>query len=341
METSIAVSQVPDIAELQSLARHEHVLTRKKCSILWVDGESAFTINERGLPMLRLSRWFDIEDLSTPFLAINVSNRTREQRQRNDEFLQTNQTGYWLVPKLAFEQGIEGRTIILFHSTQKGSSNIYVGTCVSSSESGRTKNNLPRYTLTAKNPWKCVGVTEVTFTEMFRGFTMSANPTVVWADIERYTSPRGEEWIDGDCSDDSGGYNKPVETSQRVGHAIFVQRLMTVWKGRCALTGLKAPRLVQACHIVPWSEATPSERVSKDNGLLLCAHLHALLDSHLLGFDEDGRLLLDNSMDAELRELVLAGGANNLSKRPTKEQAAFLDRQKMAARQAGHVLVRV
>ena len=176
---------------------------------------------------------------------------------------------------------------------------------------------------------------------------MSANPTVLWADPNRYNSPADEEIdVDGIGNNDGdpdgkGGYNKPVLTSQRFGHELFVQRLTNIWQERCALTNLKAPRLVQACHIVPWSEATPAERVCSDNGLLLCAHLHALFDSHLLGFDIDGHLLLAHNLDENVRSLVLSSGAVRLRKSPTEAQATFLRRHKEIAHEAQHHLVRV
>ena len=114
----------------------------------------------------------------------------------------------------------------------------------------------------------------------------------MWADIQGYSYPSNENRCHGeerDHVDDSAaveGFNRPAMVQQRVGHEIFVQRLSKYWRGQCALTNLNAPRLVQACHIVPWSEATPAERVNRDNGLLLCTHLHALFDSHLLRSEE-------------------------------------------------------
>ena len=295
--------------------------------------------------MPHLTRWFDIPNLPTPFLAINLSNRKLASRQTNAQFLPTKQTGHWQLPKAALNHGTEGQPIVLFYS-DKGASTLYVGTCVSKRNSDQTRNGQPRYILTVARHWENVGETDVTFSAFLKGFPLSSNATVLWADLDRYTPPEGEAGIDessnGDGDDEQGGeggYNETVTSSQRVNHNVFVARLNAIWEGRCALTALKAPRLVQACHINPWNDATPAERVSAHNGLLLCAHLHALFDSHLLSFDSQGYLLLADDLSANVRRLVLACGKKQLRKSPTEEQAMFLQRHQDTARETGHRLL--
>ncbi|WP_321894620.1 HNH endonuclease [Paraburkholderia heleia] len=297
--------------------------------------------------MSQLSRWFDIPNLRTPFLAINLSNPKPESRETNDKLFPKRQTGHWPLTKAVLEHGIEGQTIVLFYS-DKGTATIYVGTCVSKRETGQTKDGKPRYTFTVARPWKDEGHTEVSFSRFFEGFRMSANPTVVWADMNGYASPLGEEFYREESDDESdhqygegGGYDVLGISSQRIGHDVFVQRVVDVWGRRCALTEIEAPRLVQACHIVPWSEATPEERTSAHNGLMLCAHLHALFDSHLLGFDADGHLLLADGIDTSVRALALAGGRVRLRKIPSARQIEFLRRHRETAHKAGRRLVRV
>ncbi|CAE6837077.1 HNH endonuclease [Paraburkholderia aspalathi] len=295
--------------------------------------------------MPQLNRWFDIPNLRTPFLAINLSNPRPESRETNDKLFPKRQTGHWPLTKAVLQHGIEGQTIVLFYS-QNGRSSVYVGTCVSKRETGQTKDGKPRYTLTVAHHWKDEGQANVSFSKFFEGFRKSSNPTVVWADMQGYASPRGEEvdrkGADGESDQDGeGGYDVPGLSSQRVGHDVFVQRVVGVWGRRCALTNLEAPRLVQACHIVPWSEATPEERTSAHNGLMLCAHLHALFDSHLLGFDTDGRLLLAHGIDASVRALVLVGRRLCLRKAPSARQVELLQRHQEAAKKAGYRLDRV
>ena len=44
---------------------------------------------------------------------------------------------------------------------------------------------------------------------------------------------------------------------QRVGQDVFRDALMVYWDGRCAVTGVREPRLLRASHIKPWANATP------------------------------------------------------------------------------------
>lgn len=131
--------------------------------------------------MLKLNHWSDISKLSMPFLAINISNRKPATRALNDKLFRVKKTGHWRLTKAVLRVGVEKQTVVLFYSN-KGVSNIYIGTCDAKRKTGLTKNGAPRYTLTMKHPWKDKGTTNVTFSKFFEGCRMSSNPTVVWVD---------------------------------------------------------------------------------------------------------------------------------------------------------------
>lgn len=78
---------------------------------------------------------------------------------------------------------------------------------------------------------------------------------------------------------------------QRRGQDLFRERLIQVWGGRCAVTGLAVPELLRASHAKPWKDATDAERLDPFNGLLLAAHLDAAFDQGLMAVAEDGALL--------------------------------------------------
>lgn len=65
---------------------------------------------------------------------------------------------------------------------------------------------------------------------------------------------------------------------QRAGQDLFRQGLLDFWEGRCAVTGLAVPELLQSSHIKPWADCdTDSERLDIWNGFLLAPHLDAAL----------------------------------------------------------------
>jgi len=60
---------------------------------------------------------------------------------------------------------------------------------------------------------------------------------------------------------------------------IFKKALMEVYSGKCCICGLSIKELLQAAHIRPYRECTDEEKISVNNGLLLCANHHRLFDS--------------------------------------------------------------
>jgi hypothetical protein len=307
--------------------------------------------------MTTLIRWFDVPGLSAaPFLAINLSNAKPETRSKNTHLFEGGKTGDWLLNKALHGKFLVDHPVVLYFRVDRAHALIYTGRCLQVRKNGIAKDGRPRFRLTMANGWHVEGQTTVPFTRFFEGFTMSSNPTVVWATPERYSEPEDDlpeiddvntDPADPDDDPDDDAYvgvlgaETMAEVALRAHQRIFVRRLTRVWGKRCALTGLSAPRLLHSCHIVPYKGATPEEKVSAHNGLLLCAHLHMLMDAHLLGFDDEGALLLARSLDGNVRALVLAPGATRLRRVPSAEQVAYLQRHRHCALSIGNVLTRV
>ena len=100
-----------------------------------------------------------------------------------------------------------------------------------------------------------------------------------------------------------GDTEREATVRQRIGQSLFRQGLMTLWGGRCAITGLAVPELLRASHAKPWAAATDVERLDVFNGLLLAAHLDAAFDAGLITVRHDGVVLASTT---------LAAGAINL-----------------------------
>jgi putative restriction endonuclease len=60
---------------------------------------------------------------------------------------------------------------------------------------------------------------------------------------------------------------------------LFREALLAAYNGACAFTGIKNTDALEACHVVPWSQARKSERLDVRNGLLLNAYHHKLFDA--------------------------------------------------------------
>ena len=69
---------------------------------------------------------------------------------------------------------------------------------------------------------------------------------------------------------------------------LFRKALRQAYDDTCAFTGISYldDGLLEACHIVPWAEATPAERLDVRNGILLNPLHHKLFDRQYLTIDE-------------------------------------------------------
>ena len=120
---------------------------------------------------------------------------------------------------------------------------------------------------------------------------------------------------------------------RRLHQASFRAAVITAYRGRCALSGLREPRLLDAAHIVSDSDQAMGQP-DVENGLPLSKLHHAAFDSHLIGIDPDyrvhvpGRLL--GQQDGPLLEALkqLQGNQLHLPMRD-KDQP---DRDRLALR---------
>ena len=60
---------------------------------------------------------------------------------------------------------------------------------------------------------------------------------------------------------------------------IFRQTLLRAYRSQCAICGLSLKEALEAAHIVPWLESSHTERMSPNNGILLCSNHYKLFDS--------------------------------------------------------------
>jgi hypothetical protein len=82
----------------------------------------------------------------------------------------------------------------------------------------------------------------------------------------------------------------------RIGQSSFKKALLAVEK-KCRLCGLSDERFLVASHIKPWSESNNQERLYVNNGLLLCPNDDALFDKGYISFDDNGNILIADSLD--------------------------------------------
>src|SRR5688500_2772054 len=76
---------------------------------------------------------------------------------------------------------------------------------------------------------------------------------------------------------------------QRLHQASFREAVIAAYRGRCALSGLREPLLLDAAHIIEDKHERLGQPVVQ-NGIPLAKTHHAAFDAHLIGIDSDFRI---------------------------------------------------
>ena len=94
------------------------------------------------------------------------------------------------------------------------------------------------------------------------------------------------------------------DRTERLGQSEYRKRLMEMWDGRCAVSGIAVTELLRASHAKPWAACTSyQERLDPYNGFLLEARYDALFDTGLITFTADGRIIVSSRISPS--QLVL------------------------------------
>ena len=123
------------------------------------------------------------------------------------------------------------------------------------------------------------------------------------------------------------------EVKQRLHQSTFREALIAAYGGRCALSGLPAPDLLDAAHIIADKDELMGQPVIS-NGLALSKLHHAAFDTHLIGIDPDYRIhvserLLSLKDGPQLEALKQLNGG--VIVRPARKRD-YPDRERLALR---------
>lgn len=123
------------------------------------------------------------------------------------------------------------------------------------------------------------------------------------------------------------------QVKQRLHQASFREAVITAYGGRCALSGLREPVLLDAAHVIEDKNEQLGQPVVQ-NGIPLAKTHHAAFDAHLIGIDPDfkihvSRRILDQKDGPTLQ--ALKGLNSNRIYLPAREKD-IPDRDRLAMR---------
>ena len=107
-----------------------------------------------------------------------------------------------------------------------------------------------------------------------------------------------EESLSIDLSSLPKGKERKQEIKRRINQDFFRRTVLSSYNFRCCITGINNLALIQASHIVGWSE-DEENRTNPQNGLCLNVLFHKAYDENLLGISPDYEVFISDKFFGE------------------------------------------
>lgn len=91
------------------------------------------------------------------------------------------------------------------------------------------------------------------------------------------------------------GIERTTIIRQRVNQSFFRSAVMSAYNFKCCISGINAPQLLDACHIVNWSEDI-NNRTNPKNGLCMNPFFHKAYDKNLLAITPDMLVIVSEEL---------------------------------------------
>ena len=91
------------------------------------------------------------------------------------------------------------------------------------------------------------------------------------------------------------GKTRKAIVNQRVGQGIFRDVLLKRYK-KCCLCDVSNISLLRASHIKPWADSNSEEKLSVDNGFIMCPNHDLLFDRGYISFDDEGNIIISDKL---------------------------------------------
>lgn len=99
------------------------------------------------------------------------------------------------------------------------------------------------------------------------------------------------------------GSERTQELKRRINQVFFRNTVLSSYENRCCITGINNAKLLNACHIVGWSE-DESNRTNPQNGLCLNVLFHKAYDENFMGISPDYVIYVsDDFFGAKLKDV--------------------------------------
>lgn len=110
-----------------------------------------------------------------------------------------------------------------------------------------------------------------------------------------------EEFTNVESTDIPKGKNRSVIIQQRVNQSFFRKMVLCAYLNRCCVTGISNSSLLDACHIIDWSE-DEENRMNPNNGLCMNPLCHRAYDKYLMSITPDYKICISDQMLSDVKE---------------------------------------
>ena len=126
------------------------------------------------------------------------------------------------------------------------------------------------------------------------------------------------------------GLEREAVVKQRVSQSFFRSAVMSAYNHRCCISGITLPSLLEACHIVAWSD-DKLNRTNPKNGLCMNSFFHKAYDKHLLGISPDMKIVISEKLRTASCEQSFASYISNLNGKKILLPDKFLPQRELLA----------
>lgn len=134
--------------------------------------------------------------------------------------------------------------------------------------------------------------------------------------LARFGRKNLEESLEIDLNNLPKGEERISEIKRRINQDFFRKTVLASYNQRCCITGINNPALLQASHIVDWSQ-DEKNRTNPENGLCLNPLFHKAYDENLIGISPDYSIVVSDEffgkklsdVDDKVKEYIV--GLNN------------------------------
>lgn len=113
--------------------------------------------------------------------------------------------------------------------------------------------------------------------------------------IAKYTKNDIEKAANVDIDHLPEGKERLAIVKQRVNQSFFRSAVMCSYDFKCCISGVGNSELLEACHILDWSE-DKNNRSNPENGLCLNSLFHKAYDKYLIAITPDYKIIISDEM---------------------------------------------